>query len=379
MGRVSVLIGAGAVHDASREIMGIPASTAEITRSLHERFGYSLTGHIQQARICKSVIDLSGGQGRELNFEDVYHLMHQTLICCENDRPDEVDGRVSDAMRSCGIDVDSPECVAMAARECMDHIINAIVRTIEGYNLESGHRRAPPEWFGNFFRTVSEATNGGLDICNLNYDSWIEDCINCDEGFSDYRTPSEFRTYPAPFIRTHFLNPGRENRMMHVHGCLWYYYHGSGLAKFDYPHLIQTSGDHIVFDSGKVLSPVVTGREKDVNNLVFEPFSTYLDIVEHRMVLNDILIIIGYGFGDDHINRMVHGFHNGSGKDLVIIGPSSDNLNSAIEEVCGYRLSENGIIRENGDCLWYAGGFRDAVGDESFMEKLIELLRRHSI
>ena len=378
MGRVSVLIGAGAVHDASREIMGIPASTAEITRSLHERFGYSLTGHIQQARICKSVIDLSGGQGRELNFEDVYHLMHQTLICCENDRPDEVDGRVSDAMRSCGIDVDSPECVAMAARECMDHIINAIVRTIEGYNLESGCRRAPPTWFGDFFRTVSDAADGGLDICNLNYDSWIEDSIGCNDGFADHGAMPELATYPAPFSRDSMIRPGRENRMMHVHGCIWYYYHGTGLAKYDHDHIGQTSGDHVVFESGRVLSPIVTGKEKDVDSLVFEPFSTYLDIIENQMVLNDMLVIIGYGFGDEHINRMVRGFRNGSGKDLVIIGPSSGSFDSLVEEVCGYEFRGNGVLRESENCLWYAGGFRDAAGDGTFMGKLVELVKRHS-
>ncbi len=378
MKRISVLIGAGAVYDASLEVMDIHASTEEITHSLFMKYGHYLTEHNLQARICKSVIDLFKDQGHELNFEDIYHLMHQTLISCENNRFDEVDRCVLNAMQSSGADVSSPESVAVVAKKCMDHVINAIVRMIEGYNMKSGCSRAPPVWFSNFFRTVSETSDGRLDICNLNYDSWIEDSISCNDGFIDYKSMPGNWIYPAPFRRDSLIEPGRENRMLHIHGCIWYYFHGSRLAKYDHDHIGQTSGNHVVSKSGRVFSPIVTGREKEVSNLVFDPFLTYLEIVENQMVLNDMLVIIGYGFGDEHINKMVRSFRNGSGKDLVIIGPSSDDFDSLVEEVCGYRFSRNEIIRESENCLWYAGGFRDAISNEYFMGKLIGLVGRHS-
>lgn len=152
-----------------------------------------------------------------------------------------------------------------------------------------------------------------LHVATTNYDTIIEKALGWDlsaEGFQRVTGSN-----PAVF------NPAIKNiRLLHLHGNVKYScangmvsstpLHISNLVRFDSSeeveiHLINNfrSGDGHTMDVG----PMITGARK-ATRFICEPYASYFETFSNwcRSIPN--LLVIGYGFGDEHINNCFRHF-----------------------------------------------------------------------
>lgn len=231
----------------------------------------------------------------------------------------------------------------------------------------------PPKEYSDLFDILHEY--GKLSIFTLNYDVLAERTL---KDYNDGFVPSEPVTDYEVFDPIHALDYPGQDIVNHLHGCVCYNYLPSELApskrrlfKYDKPVGNYSGGFTISSDKRVLFSPIITGIRKQ-ETLMLEPFSCYLSNFIREMNSNDILVVIGYGFGDYHVNALIDLYMNSPGKVMVVIGPSpadymQDYLTRGSEE-CGNCYYRDGIS------LWFDGGFKDAMADSSFLSLLKKLI-----
>ena len=259
-----------------------------------------------------------------------------------------------------------------------------IILSISGYDSE-----IPPPWFSDFFSRLESLNKCRvyLDFCILNYDSWVEGCLNkYTDGFRrKYRcegVPDEYSVFDRELARS----VPDDNRVNHIHGSVHF---GGGvkdedmrdasLCKWD-KHILESSLDNQIFIKGgdeglKVLTPVITGRNKS-RCLCMEPYASYMYNLEGSMCLDDAMVVIGYGFGDEHVNRTIGHYGRGSGKRLVVVSPYSDWTRCRISELCGYSPEKTGSIwtSDDGMCVWFMIGSKALATEPGLVNQFISKL-----
>jgi hypothetical protein len=173
-----------------------------------------------------------------------------------------------------------------------------------------------------------------LNVATLNYDTFIDQALSgMEEGF--VQVPGEIfsRFDPNQLL-------GAKNRIMHLHGSI-HYGHLPGdqmagqLGRIDawedlyyYPipaDAQATFGGRSTRynQAGKesIVGPLITGMDKTSKILSAYPYSTTYMLLNEAIRTSSRLLIIGYGFADEHINnaiaRMVR--QHGTNRKIVII------------------------------------------------------------
>lgn len=180
----------------------------------------------------------------------------------------------------------------------------------------------------------------------------------------------------------------------HIHGCVNFNYPSRGrssysMMKYDRPiEIYSGKNDYVTLQSGNLRceSPIITGLSK-TDFLIAEPYRTYYSNMVRSFNKNDIIIIIGYGFGDYYINDLLSNYHKAydNGRRVIIISPGEESqvhfdqfINCKQEELIRIsRAKSNSEIIYTGDktVLWYKGGFKDASNDTDFMNMMFDMIR----
>ena len=219
-----------------------------------------------------------------------------------------------------------------------------------------------------FLRLVEHYANENIiHIHSLNHDIYIEhlaysDSIqaNLDDGFEEYGSPfygELFDKYERYKTRlSYFANKYESKyRLYKLHGSInHYWFQGDGelemikikrgVGKTDllkevkvngkYEYINDTSNYHPDFLSGK-LTKIDQYARGSYYPIMFSHF-------QNNLTKSNILVIIGYGFGDAQINKYLEVFINAEGKKIFVVDIIRP-LNSMLEKANVFYI-EGGVV-----------------------------------
>jgi hypothetical protein len=197
----------------------------------------------------------------------------------------------------------------------------------EIYSNASATISSNPNW--SHIKTFFEVLNQSFDlfIGTTNYDLLVEQALGwgaVEEGFRKIPKSnfSEFNGYRSDL------------KLMHLHGSVLYgcvnalrgnsVLHVNDLKRFDsveiasgnYPISQTTVATGNQIDVG----PLITGFRK-TERFICEPYFSYYHHFSNLMIQTPRILIVGYGFGDDHINNLLKRFfiwHRSNGRIIFI-------------------------------------------------------------
>jgi hypothetical protein len=178
--------------------------------------------------------------------------------------------------------------------------------------------KAAAKWrsYETWWRELSNTFD--LDIATTNYDRLIEEAMpSVDQGFRSVSGEDVQRFTPMDF-----RGPG--HRLAHLHGSVNFGYRPlSGdhnrfafrdgfhdLYRFDDPKRARDSWgarSNPTAQSGEelIVAPLITGLQKPDKVLAAEPYHSYYRYLGNWLEATPRLLVIGYGFGDVHLNSLL--------------------------------------------------------------------------
>jgi hypothetical protein len=218
----------------------------------------------------------------------------------------------------------------------------------------------PPAQSLQYLRGLGElCTDGnGLDIFTLNYDACIENALNAGRirfanGFDDAGVWSPLR-----------LTDDVSVRLYKLHGSLdWVDDQIYGLCSLQFPRHEQA--DTIETDFVRPLLIFGTAHKLSAR----EPFLTLAYHFSQRVLRTRILVIVGYSFGDEHVNQIVEqGLKKNADLRVVVVDPDAEEL-----------VHRNRFLNRNPRVSNVSCGAKKALNDRLIADKVRELLRDISV
>lgn len=318
--RITVLLGAGATLE-----IGAP-STGGLTEAVrllkNESPDVFPQSSDRQREIMLSLFETlepfyhSRCRKESVNFEDVFHAIEQ-LVSLHAARQYGTVKAFKPVLAAFTTDdkwldtVEEPKLFGLL--NLIRHIIgDRIHQCCEGFAANSG-----AAWFRDFWQGLGSRFT--LDIATLNYDNLFEQIFAAEDLSDGYINN---HTYAWRFSPEVLLNAKR-HRLMHLHGSILF---GSphpvrqappdpmrdfhSLVKFsDYKTAREAWGvlsteNHAQSGDMAAVGPLVTGHRK-TDKLLSAPYIDYNHQLYESLRQNERLLIIGYGFGDYHINALL--------------------------------------------------------------------------
>jgi hypothetical protein len=329
--RVTALIGAGASLE-----LGVP-STDDATKKVLE--GEPGEEEHQSNKESLSILTQTFAILRQSapkavpNFE---HLLHALEIMVTMRRAWRSTGG-SDLRNIFGLLTNGPksELLPLFQAGLAEQAINQLFCRLHA--VFSDHRPAdtrPAEWsnYEQFWRSL--ARSYGLDIATTNYDDLLEQAIpTLNQGFVPI-TDEETSRFTPNELRQAW------DRLVHLHGSIHFGYrdfrvNSNRFAFRDswndvYWHKNPAhaqrswggrSNPHAQSGEELVIGPLLTGLQKPDKVLAAEPYATYYRTLGNWLETNSRLLVVGYGFGDAHINSLlsrITSWHGDSRKVVLI-------------------------------------------------------------
>ncbi len=174
------------------------------------------------------------------------------------------------------------------------------------------------------------ASRERLNVFTTNYDRLIE--YGCD--LVGLRTIDRFVGTLTPLFRSsriavdmHYNPPGIRGeprylegvvRLTKLHGSLDWRFEKNQLKRYGIP--FGASANHSDFSGDPLHSVMIyPNPAKDVETLLFPYAELFRDFSSALCRPNSALVVYGYGFGDDHINRVISDMLSISSTHLVVI------------------------------------------------------------
>lgn len=203
-----------------------------------------------------------------------------------------------------------------------------------------------------FIESLSKSDND-ISLISLNYDETLANSIEglgFDTCFQESKLPGQFNEidinkffnckkviyYPHGHVRFRFTD------QLNVE-----YYRNGNFANHQRWVGLDSAmpGANMPITKGKFSynfnSFITIGQTKD-DILNYLPYSVYYQRMAIDLFKSDKLFIIGYSFGDDHINRFLKSYlKSGQNKKVIIV----DYYNKPITMIDEYRDSENFILK----------------------------------
>ena len=192
--------------------------------------------------------------------------------------------------------------------------------------------KAFTEWINNI-----TGFNAALRIYTLNYDRLFKSLLakegmNLFEGFVNEDDLVRSGQRRGPDIRR-ILSDSSCNVHYNLHGSAsWSVENQNDNGLPGYTYLLQTLGmvyrnyATIEIERGKklLLTPLITGFQK-VQRTAISPFRQMFSAFDSDCLGTDVLYIIGYSFGDEHINDIIRNAKKYNLKmKVVIVDPNFD-------------------------------------------------------
>lgn len=210
-----------------------------------------------------------------------------------------------------------------------EDLIRIVAELVEQYNFQY-KTNSRNLWHTEFWKLLNDSFK--LDVATLNYDTCIEQSLpKFEDGF-------EATQYSFKRFNPRKLNYSTDSKILHLHGCIHYGYNRSSnineytleddfhdLYKFEsYKEAsMQWFGrsNHTAQSAeGAMIGPIITGLKK-TDKLITFPYSTYYAAFQNSVIENNALLIVGYSFGDLHINKILERIVriHGSKRRIVIV------------------------------------------------------------
>ncbi|WP_338871408.1 hypothetical protein WBJ53_25325 [Spirosoma sp. SC4-14] len=336
MKRKAVII-TGAGFTLSSDFGG--PSTAHITRKLREldipnlRMGSETPGEYFYKKLCyhytrntKNDCDLS-----VVNFETIIHLLEElyshltsynsSAIKKENPtilkniakskgvKPAflRLKEQINKELREITKNTENGS-ISETIRVIYAHFINMIINELENFNTDDqnlGMRK-----FQNDFLEKNLPNSDYLRRCyTMNYDTWLNKYLNFYDGFDSngkFEPENVMKRYD---VDCHY----------NLHGSiLWRNdLDANKMTKLENPvdYLKYTqSSDYGLNREPLIATPIITGYHKS-ERMKYNPYLQFYYALQSDIISSDLLILIGYGFSDTHINNILSLF---KGKCVVV-------------------------------------------------------------
>lgn len=401
--KLTILIGAGAVIDASSEL-GEKITTEKITTdTLNNEYKYN------DKTVLKLLNDINNHLLKHTNarynytpnFEDLFHSLEilKSLLLDEDVAPEfKPFAKIFTNLNETYKNLQNNKGRILVSKS-ISHIINIIQKNIETYS-----NKEPVDWYKSFFKNLSKQYN--LNIFTLNYDTWFDIIYPIhNDGFTNINDSSDYLYFNPKKL----LKSKNNVTINYLHGQLNLAFLPVNEAKKEFGitdfttickikdpiktkrQLVYNGGTRLTTtQSGETytFSTIITGKMK-TEKVSIQPFDIYRTNLSNSLVNNPNLLIIGYGFEDLYINNILSQFHklHGTNKKVIIIDyANKDNWNNSndyyrynvtinkfhtIWQLLGDNKLEN-VIRsqykdfytlDNGRGKWYLKGFKNTAMD----------------
>lgn len=287
--------------------------------------------------------------------------------------------------------------------DSIKQLIGSIGKLISGYNDNFEKNIKNYSWYKEFWR------KGCFDVFNLNYDTTIEFSLD-DEYLDGYvKTGKYDRFQPKELF---YPNKKYNSSVCHLHGCIRYgYENGDKNDNYGWENLVKyknyEDAKETWFNRSKhnadsrertIIGPLITGLRKP-DKLYALPYSAYNAYLWKKILENRNLLIVGYSFGDQHVNHLINQMKIIHGDDCRIVvidyidpgrvdedifgieqlfGDSGESKSSISDAQCrflnrilgdrwwndksvGNKLAKEFVPSKNNHGMFFVKGFKDAV------------------
>ena len=354
--RLSLLLGAGVNLDMVPELPHNRSETVVLsTKGLTDvvmSYKYDVIHRRDEIRVfltdCKDYLIEQGIP--EPNFEQIYQLILELYHNKVNTVP-----RLYYSLPEKFDKVDADLC-----NTTLYYILNTIY-----LEVSKVHNQKIPQWAQTFLQHIIKGFDF-TDLFTLNYDTLLDGILGeYNDGFRDEGIVKDEWVIPyKTFNESYAMEFDGHNILNHMHGSvLFNRMRPNGepspvpIVKDDRPagnigtvrpYMTQT-GDIVTH------SPIITGLDKP-NMLIHEPYRTYYGNFLKSLATNRSLLIVGYGFGDFHVNSCIDSFSKCPGKRVVYISPKPPP-----EQFGDFLESDPKMhINESGSFIWFKGTFKEA-------------------
>ncbi len=328
--KLTILLGAGAVIEAT----GV--STASITKKIiKECKEYKVTPSNRQSvvdYICKEYWEKFGKNDPEytpyskakldvvakyVNFEDIFHVVE---LLAGYTLPSAVKEYTTGYKMFTKFKQKFSHVDRISITSTAHKIINVINDIIAEYNEEFTLKS---DYFREFLQKLEEEYI--LNIFNLNYDNWCEQSLSSfDDGFRTISGYKKLQRFSIDEYRKACEN--NINTVAHLHGsilmgdaelkrddinrfayeddndCLYKYVDYKSAANYRLKSF--RSGSNNQAGESLFASNIITGLMK-TDKLLWNPLMEYEHHFYQALTTNKRLLIVGYGFPDKYINKML--------------------------------------------------------------------------
>ena len=363
---ITVLLGAGSILDISPNL-----STQRLTEIILE-FPYvddlSLPEHTKRRyeaiKLIKDVDEYCQRDGKRSSFESIFQVILDIYSQKQIGTPGV----------SLSFEVPSfcSETSCLICEEALGFILEKVYM-----NISHETKMDPPEWFSEFFASLTEWCNHSihLDCYTLNYDTLIDRSL---PRFNDgYELKS--KDYSVFNPRKARLTKSMVPILNHIHGSILFNYRPSEetdtndiLYKYDKPVSSVGVGNLLVTTQLRryaMFSPIITGMDK-TNSITVDPFSVYHSNFINSLIRNDVLLIIGYGFGDNYLNYLLGSYDRWGKKTTILVSPTTDEALFAEVKSKGKQMGGCHIY---GNYVWF-----DCTFAEACKKGLMEFIKDHT-
>jgi hypothetical protein len=319
MKRITVLVGAGA-----SQVLELPG-TDDVTRKLVEKerteiaSGFKLEGSMPYPPIFAEVLDILNRCHTPPNFEHLLHALECLTSMFETEASPKGRYKAIELLFTNGMSDRARSLIPVSYTPGLAATL-LYLWLCEIFEKASAAAHSGSRWtsYADFWRTL--AGKFTLDVATLNYDTCLEQAFpQFDQGFRPM-SGTKAQRFDGLSFRSQ-----RNPRLMHLHGSIlfggwdqnasisrpayedtWedlYYYSEQADATVSR----QGSKTDPISQAGResIIGAIITGLQKPDKVLFAEPYMTYYRALAENLESCPRLLVIGYGFGDRHINALL--------------------------------------------------------------------------
>jgi len=198
----------------------------------------------------------------------------------------------------------------------LSRLLETIYRRISKYSYTIDKESNNSILFRKWIKRLSE--NKAIRLYTLNYDNVFsallkEENIDCFEGFFNEKDEYSYG-YRADVLR--ILSDSNSNIHFNLHGSAYWTVLAENEKGLFIPEIVLSNSIHLPtndiqsttqIEKGRniIISNIITGYQK-AQKSVITPFRQMMSAFDKDIYSADKLTIIGYSFGDEHINETIH-------------------------------------------------------------------------
>jgi hypothetical protein len=387
--RILFLLGAGAAYHWFDESKGISASTDDISKEMETQIPF-----------CKFLREqLSKKKLPSVNFETIVNSIENlTLHYYGLKEPIDYDhsllfepsGWITDFFNT-----KDKETIKEQLFDIYEKCIEIIVDKIKRYDCcIKENYKGKNNSLKEFLLFMKNSSNV-LRAYTLNYDQmFIDVTMDTSLGFIDGFEKTEILVDPYIGGSTDFIYKYSTNQIFNeinrdcfynLHGSVFWHWLHYPFGSTEKSQLVKTShyfggySDWGSINTGGNLkesnpneriinAPIITGFKK-LQRLNFEPFNAISNTFYRDCISADVFIIIGYSFGDPHINSVLK-TANIAKKNIVIVDKNNEDspVNPYLQEIIGEKNATEMMNTKNkaGNIFYFKGGISDFLTHKKY-------------